>query len=250
MVSRIVRPLLNGCFQVSKQTVHRCLMLTMNATQFLQDGVRPAKRRMPHRFVAGDGDAKVANDLDRNLLDFMVDDVQRFQNRLSSREKEKLGHYLEGFQARQAKLAAMGETLKNAAPELRDAFTSEIEIERVKADFDLIASSLIAGLTRVCTIRCEHLDMRLTGLGLGAKTVHGIGHMIEGEKGGADGAKFEDGKGEFATRAVILKFHMEQVANLARKLAAVPEGDGTMLDNTVTFPITATAIIHRLGTFP
>jgi hypothetical protein len=75
--------------------------------------------------------------------------------------------------------------------------------------------------------------MRLYGLGLGSKTVHGIGHMIEGTNGGGDGAKFDDGKGEFATREVIFKFHMQLIAELAAKLAAVPEGDGTMLDNTV-----------------
>ena len=186
--------------------------------------------------IATGGDAKAANAIDRNLLDFMAADVKRYQTGLSADEKEKLGHYLSGFeslQKRQAKLLAMKQTLAQAAPELRDDFTSEIEIERVKAHFDLAASSLIAGLTRVATIRADHMSMRLTGLGLGAKTVHGIGHMIEGEKGGADGGPFEDGKGEFAVRAVILKFHMEQIARLASKLDAVPEGDGTMLDNTV-----------------
>ena len=186
--------------------------------------------------IATGGDAKAANDIDRNLLDFMVNDVKRYQGRLSATEKEKLDHYLNGFeslQRRQAKLLAMHKTLIQAAPKLQDEFTSEIEIERVKAHFDLAASSLIAGLTRVTTIRADNMSMRLTGLGLGSKTVHGIGHMIEGEKGGADGGPFDDGKGEFATRAVILKFHMQQIAELAAKLSAVPEGDGTMLDNTV-----------------
>ena len=186
--------------------------------------------------IASGGDARAANAIDRNLLDFMVDDVKRYQNRLSSREKEKLGHYLNGFEAlqkRQAKLLSMKETLAKAAPELREDFTSKIEIERVKAHFDLAASSLIAGLTRVVTIRADHMSMRLTGLGLGSKTVHGIGHMIEGEKGGNGGQPFANGKGEFAVRATILKFHMQQIGQLATKLSAVREGDGWMLDNTV-----------------
>ncbi len=186
--------------------------------------------------IATGGKAKAASEIDRNILDFMVNDVRRYRAQLSSREKEKLGHYLSGFeslQGRQSKLAAMEAMLKKAAPELREEFTSEVEIERVKAHFDVAASSLIAGLTRVVTIRADHMGMRLTGLGLGSKTVHGIGHMIEGEKGGNGGTPFENGNGEFATRGVILKFHMEQIARLANKLGAVPEGDGTMLDNTV-----------------
>jgi hypothetical protein len=186
--------------------------------------------------VATGGGTAAAIDIDRNVLDFMVDDVKRFQQRLSSGEKEKLGHYLHGFEAlqqRQAKLVAMNKTLARVAPALRDRYTSEIEIERLKAHFELAASSLIGGLTQVTAIRADHLRLRLGGLGLGDKTVHQIGHMIEGQKGGAGGGDFEDGKGEFATRAVILEFHMQLIAELAAKLDAVPEGDGTMLDNTV-----------------
>jgi hypothetical protein len=186
--------------------------------------------------VATDSKTKATLDIDRNVLDFMVDDVKRFQGRLSSGEREKLDHYLHGFEAmhqRQAKLVAMNKTLARVAPALRDSFTSEIEIERLKAHFDLVASSLIGGLTNVTAIRADHLGMRLEGLGLGVKTVHQIGHMIENGKDGAVGEAFEDGKGEFATRAVILSFHMKLIAELAAKLDAVPEGDGTMLDNTL-----------------
>lgn len=192
--------------------------------------------------VATGGAAKTSIDLDRNMLDFMVDDVRRYQRALSSTEKEKMGHYLNGFEtlkARQAKLKTMGEQLKAAAPEVRDHFTSEIEIERLNAHFDLAASSLISGLTNVCTIRCEHLGMRLSGLGLGAKTVHHIGHMIQGKEDGTTvnpgtGQVFDKGApvGEFATRRVVMDFHMKQIAGLWEKLQAVPEGDGTMADRT------------------
>lgn len=189
--------------------------------------------------IATGGTAKTAIDIDRNMLDFMVDDVKRYQNALSSAEKEKMDHYLNGFETlkeRQAKLRTMEKQLKAAAPELRDHFTSEIEIERLKAHFDLTASSLIAGLTNVCTIRCEHLGMRLSGLGLGRRTVHGIGHMIENGNDGHTGDPFlgeAANYGEFKTREVIMNAHMQMIAGLWAKLKAVPEGDGTMADNTV-----------------
>lgn len=192
--------------------------------------------------IATTGSAKTAIDLERNMLDFMVDDVKRYQKRLSSGEKEKMGHYLHGFETlreRQARLKNMSRQLEAAAPEIKEHFTSEIEIERLKAHFDLSASSLIAGLTNVCTIRCEHLGMRLSGLGLGSKTVHHIGHMIQGHQDGTTanpgtGGVFKEGApvGEFATRRVLMDFHMQQIAKLWTKLKAVPEGDGTMADNT------------------
>lgn len=192
--------------------------------------------------VATGGQAKTAVDIDRNMLDFMVDDVKRYQNGLSSAEKQKMEHYLNGFESlktRQAKLKTMGDQLKAAAPTLDDRFESEVEIERLKAHFDLTAASLIAGLTNVCTIRCEHLGMRLSGLGLGNKTVHHIGHMIQDKQDGsvdhaATGKAFGEGapQGEFQTRRVIMNFHMQQIAGLWAKLKAVPECDGTMADNT------------------
>lgn len=188
--------------------------------------------------IAVGGQAKASLDVDRNLLDFMAADVRRYQRRLSSSEKEKMEHYLNGFEMlrqRQAQLQEMHRELRVAAPELRDSFTSEVETEQLKAHFDLAASSLIAGLTRVCTIRCEHLDMRLSGLGLGNRTVHGIGHMIENGPDGNTGEAFEGAAsswGEFKTREVIMNFHMEQIVRLYEKLKAVPEMDGTMADHT------------------
>ncbi|MEM1069659.1 MAG: DUF1552 domain-containing protein [Planctomycetota bacterium] len=190
--------------------------------------------------IATGGKAKASVEIDGNILDFMVNDVKRYQGAFSSEEREKLGHYLEGFSTlreRQAKLRSMSEALRNAAPELQDHFTSEIETERVRAHFDLAASSLIAGLTNVCTIRCEHLGLRLTGLGLGARTVHHIGHMLENKNDGNTGGLDFEGDaahwGEFKVRQVVMDFHMQQIARLYAKLKEVPEGNGSMADNTV-----------------
>lgn len=191
--------------------------------------------------IATSGQAKASLDIERNILDQMVHDVKRYQKSLSSREKEKLGRYLEGFetlQARQRKLRTMHKELAAAAPELNAQFKSEVEIERLKAHFDLAASSLVAGLTNVCTIRCEHLGMRLGGLGLGNKTVHEIGHMIQGKglvDGGNRGEAFNGDtapKDEFQTRQLIMNFHMQQIAQLYDKLKSIPQGDGTLADNT------------------
>ena len=182
------------------------------------------------------GKAKTARNVDQNVLDFLVDDVKRFQKGLSDTEKEKLNKYLHGFesiQRRRQKLSSMNRKLAEIAPELRPEFQSKIETERLEAHFELATAALIGGLTQVTTIRADSMAMRLTGLGLGAKTVHQMGHMIEGEKGGAGGASFDDGKGEFAARGVVMSYHVQLIADMAARLDAVPEGDGTMLDNTV-----------------
>ena len=190
--------------------------------------------------IATGGKAKAAVEVDGNILDFLVEDVKRFRASFSSDEKEKLDHYLHGFEslrARQTKLLSMERQLRAAAPELKEHFTSEIETERVRAHFELVGSALIAGLTNVCTIRCEHLGMRLTGLGLGARTVHHIGHMLEHRNDGNTGGQDFEGDaaswGEFKIRQVVMDFHMQQIAALYARLKSIPEGNGTMADNTV-----------------
>ena len=60
--------------------------------------------------------------------------------------------------------------------------------------------------------------------------------LLEGkdQKAGPGGGQdFASGMGEFATRELIMDYHMKHVATMAAKLQAVPEGDGTMLDNTL-----------------
>lgn len=186
--------------------------------------------------IISDEKLKAAVQVDKNLLDFMVGDIANFQRTLPKHEKDKLDHYLDGFEAlriRAKKLAAMEGQLKKAAPKLSDNFHSSIETERLDAHFELATSALIGGLTQVVAIRADHLGMRLTGLGLGAKTVHHIGHMIEGQSGGNGGEDFAGGMGEFETRRVIVNYHMKNIATMAKKLSQVPEGNGTMLDNTV-----------------
>lgn len=188
--------------------------------------------------VLTDAKLRAAVQVDQNLLDFMTVDVKRVRDALPAHEKEKMGIYLEGFEAlrlRSKRLAAMEEALRKAAPELTEHYQSDIETERLEAHFELAAASLIGGLSEVVSIRAEHMGMRLSGLGLGSKTVHHIGHMIEGKanRAGGGGDPFDDGMGEFATRELILKYHMKLVSQLASKLQAVPEGEGTMLDNTV-----------------
>ena len=197
--------------------------------------------------VVNDNAVRASVNVDNNILDFLASDVRRFQNTVNQNEREKLDHYLEGFeaiQARQARLARMEATLRRHAPEVDDRFRSEVEIERLRAHFDLAGSALVTGLTQVVTIHTDHLGLRLTGLGLGDNTVHAIGHMVAERRGGG-GEDFADGTDEFGARRRIMNFHMQQIAGLARKLQAVPEGDGTMLDNTVILYLSDAADRHH-----
>ncbi len=189
--------------------------------------------------VAG-GEAGRALSAKQNLLDFMVSDIQRVESQLAGPERQQLEAYLASFESmrdRQSRINEIEHTLRQHAPAPTDKYTSEIETDRLDAHFDIGAAALIAGLTNVLTIASgcgnPYFSVRFTGLGI-SLAKHGIGH----------GGSFE-GKAWHELAVMIRRFHFEQIAKLARKLQSVPEGDGTMLDNTLIVYLSDAAEGHH-----
>jgi hypothetical protein len=174
--------------------------------------------------------------LQKNLLDFMVDDIRKVERSIPSAEKMKMDAYLNAFeelQTRHSKLVGMKDNLKGNAPKLTDKFTSGIEEVRQEAHCDLAAAALIAGLTNCVTIRLDNANTVYKALGL-ARNIHGIGHD-EGD----------NGRDQAQCREIIQKHHMELMASIARKLKAVPEGNGNMLDNTMIIYLSDSSNKHH-----
>ena len=171
-----------------------------------------------------------------SVLDFMSQDIQRLQARLPGPEREKLGHYLEGFETlkrRRSKLVSMQAQLAANAPELGDKYTSKVSTHHLDAHFDMATAALITGITNVVSIHCDDLQSSYEGLGI-TPTVHSIGH---GSSNGAETAQ--------QCRDRIRRFHLELTAGMAARLAAVPEGDGSMLDNTLIVYLSDNSNLHH-----
>lgn len=189
---------------------------------------------------AAEGAAKEKFILRGNLLDFMTDDVRRVSQRLDGEERDKLDHYLGAFEnlrSRQSRLNEISKTLRERGPVVTDKFKSEIEADRLDAMFDIGAASLICGLTNVLTLASgcgdPFFSVRWKGLGIPLDK-HSIGH-----------GKGLDEKTAEQLTTIIHRYHMELIVRLAAKLQAVPEGGGTMLDNTVIVYLSDAAESHH-----
>ncbi len=164
-------------------------------------------------------------DLESGMLDFLSEDIKRLKKEVPSAEQDKLNHYLLAFeelQERRKKLAEREDIIKNGTPKLTEKFASELGTDRLESHFTLAASCLITGLSNGVTIRLDNLEHVYHGLGLTDQNVHAIGHGT-GSNGRSSGE----------CRDVIRSYHIKLMAGLAEKLRRVPEGDGTMLDNTM-----------------
>jgi hypothetical protein len=138
---------------------------------------------------------------------------------------------------RQVKLKAREADLLKLAPVVGPKFTSETETDRLEAHVEIGAAALIAGLTNMLVLASgcgsPYFEVTFRGLGVGVN-LHHIGH------GGGENGK----NGDELTR-MICRYHIGLVAKLADRLKAVPEGNGTMLDNTVIVFLSDSAEAHH-----
>jgi hypothetical protein len=174
--------------------------------------------------IAAGGDIRKKYQRTGNVLDAMADDIRKLRRELPGDGQQKLDQYLSGFEAlrdRRLKLASMQDKLKAHAPEVSDKYSSSTATHQLEAHFDMASAALITGITNVVTIHTDDLNSSYQGLGITPK-VHSVGHGAS-----SGGLSSQD------CRNIIRTFHCELIASMAKKLAAMPEGDGTMLDNTM-----------------
>ena len=209
-------------------------------------------------FAAGAaGDARKNFDVTTNLLDFLADDVKRLQKQLDGYEREKLGRYLDAVESmsnRQGQLAAMAKQIAAAAPKI-DPKTGQIVetklgptgvFDRLEAQFENAAGAMIAGLTNVVTVSggagpdriglsCMASELGKNGAD-GYIGAHAIGHGNYQHFAGISGPE---------CHALIRRTCLEQLAKFIRRLESVPEGDGTMMDNTLIVYLSDSAEGHH-----
>lgn len=175
-------------------------------------------------FPVGGNNAPIV-ERERRLLDLLKGDIKRASGKLAGGERAKLDEYIsviEAVEARQRSLVQVrGDTSNAACKPVETPTVLSVMEERTRAMFDLATAALICRFTKVVTLACNtHQDFDATYRGLGyTMDLHSIGH------GGRDSKMGDD--------TAIHNFHAGLMAKMVDTLKAVPEGNGSMFDNTV-----------------
>jgi hypothetical protein len=164
----------------------------------------------------------------KNLLDFVAGDVKRLRPQLAGSEREQLDYHLgalESLSKREDRLSRMQADgrLKKHAPILPES-APQLMPDVVTAQFDIAASALMTGLTNVVTITSGLCRIRGSYSGFSKMGVHTAGHNKKDAELGIMGHE---------VLARVRRFIAERTVGLMKKLASIPEGSGTMLDNTL-----------------
>lgn len=174
-----------------------------------------------------EGDAGKVFQARNKLLDWCRSDIKHVREELPAMDREKLDVYLDAFEqmrARQSRIDENRERLRANLPTI-DRFDSKRATQRFEAQCEIAAAAITSGLTNVVTIDANGaLQPTHHWHDLGVKIDdHAIGHL-HGQAG-------TPAREQHAVP--IRRFHAERVADLARRLDAVKEGNGTILDNTL-----------------
>lgn len=173
------------------------------------------------------------------LLDYLKDDIRVARNSLPSVEKGKLDLYLDAYekiQVRNQRVKQLAGKSDAESFQPSDRIRSQLPEDRLDAHFELATSTLISGLTDVATIASgvgfRHFNIQFSKLASQSK--HPMGHGVIGGD-----------KNAIAEAEAIRAYHFQLIARTMDRLAAIPEGNGTMLDNTVIVYLSDAADKHH-----
>jgi hypothetical protein len=180
-------------------------------------------------FRAASGNQADAAGMDKLLLDRVQEDARRLRTRISTADRRRLDEYLSVMRSLEERVERSAGGAQRAwkpratldakqAPPERPADHAE----HVKLMLDMIAVAFQTDTTRVATFMFGNAVSNINFRWLEGVTAghHDVSHH------GRDPEKLKQ-------YHLISQWHVAQYAYLLRKLAAMPEGDSSVLDNSM-----------------
>lgn len=182
--------------------------------------------------VSSDTDDQIRYQLERKVLEFAAGNQTELAKHLAGIERQKIGNYagsIEDIRERNRKIDMMADAVRRHVPKLDAKYLAEdlTTLDRQIGHTEVLLSSLISGLTNVAAFTVDELGHDYTGLtGLEGEKInmHDIGH-----------GKAINGVEATEVRKRSEHHHMKLVEMIVSRLKGVPEGNGTMFDNTMIF---------------
>ena len=158
---------------------------------------------------------------DRSILDRLSEQIAKLNGRLGTRDRTKLGEYFDAVRDLEQRIAkAESYNADFSVPEQPVGVPPTFR-EYVELMFDLQVLAFQADITRVSTfMMCrENINRSYPEIGL-PEAHHSMSHH------GNNPEKMKN-------FAKLNHYHVDTMSYFLKKLASVPDGDGTLLDSTV-----------------
>ena len=158
---------------------------------------------------------------DRTIIDAVASELSRLQRRLGSGDRAKVSEYIDSVRDVERRIQTAERQSSRELPVVDEpAGIPEDYATHAKLQMDLLALAYQTDLTRVSTFM---LAKEVSGRAYPEIGVSDSHHPL---------SHHQDEAGKLERLHKVNEFHFQQFAYLVEKLAAAPEGDGTLLDHT------------------
>ncbi len=159
-----------------------------------------------------------------SILDWITRDVARLQMELGPSDRNRMNEYLDDIREIERRIQRI--EAHNAGGETRELPAAPVGVpdsfeEHVRLMFDLQAVAFAGGITRVSSFKFS-------------RDVSGRVYPESGVRTGFHNASHHGSKGEpLKSFAQLNKYHVSMLPYFLEKLKKTPDGDASLLDNTV-----------------
>lgn len=159
----------------------------------------------------------------KSILDLVLNDAQRLQNRLGMNDRRKIDEYLTAVREVELRISQTEKAAKNLPADglTRPKGVPDDVGEHIRLMFDLMALAFQCDATRICTFMYANEGSNQNYPAINVSDGH---HDLSHH--GGDIKKHEKLK-------IINRFHIEQFAYLLAKLKSIREGSGSLLDSAM-----------------
>lgn len=173
--------------------------------------------------------------LNQSVLDSVEEQALQLQPRLATADRARMEEYLTGVRELETSIAQVGgnpvTSTAGCTPIAAPGSPGDLNL-KAQVMNDLIVMALQCDVTRVITYMMDHSRSEYTYSHV-PKRSYPVGSAPVDEGGTCGGYHgSQHGQPRGADFASICNWHMANVADLATKLDAIPEGDGTVLDHS------------------
>jgi hypothetical protein len=164
---------------------------------------------------------RVRSEEDRSLLDGLTREISKLRQSLGAHDRVKLGEYLEAVRDVEQRIARSESRNRDIAIPARPVGEPENFREYAELMFDLQVLAFQADIARVTTfmIARENINRSYPEIGL-PEAHHAMSHH-------------ENNPQKKRAFSKLNTYHVDTLAYFVRKLQAVPDGDGSLLDHSV-----------------
>ena len=157
----------------------------------------------------------------KSILDFVLEDANRFNQRLDHADKAKMDEYLTAVRDVERRIEQAEKFRAEVPEDLRPNGVPDNYRDHIRLMYEMMALAFQTDSTRIATFLLAHDGSNRTFPEVGVSSAH---HELSHHRGNPE---------ILASIGKIDHFYVEQFAWFLEKLRSVKEGEGTLLDHSM-----------------